>query len=81
MQAPSNATDMMQQFLSAAGVKPGDLEARQKQGRLSFAATAYAMKNPTCCQACRFLSQAVDSLIGDATKEISTDAAGVSSQP
>ena len=60
---------MLGQALGAGPADNSELEARAKQGRLTFAATVGALRNGCTCEPCVLLRQAVDLLLADTKKE------------
>jgi len=63
----------------AAGHADQEMLSRLQQGRITFAATIWALKGECPCQACQLLRRAVEGLLGDVYKEIEGD--GVNPNP
>lgn len=55
--------------------------ARLQQGRLTFAATLYALQGKCPCQGCQLLRNAVNILLGDVYKEVTESGTGANNPP
>jgi hypothetical protein len=63
----------MEQLMGNSGAANTGMETRAKQGRLSFAATMFAVKAGCDCGACKLLRQAMDEVTNEAFKEAGID--------
>lgn len=70
---PALANQLLQQLAGQVPVSSDDLEARARQGRLTFAATIAASRSDCQCEPCQLLRKALDGLLADARKDIAID--------
>ena len=76
MQDPKALAEAALKLAGGDAEATADLESRAQQGRLSFAATMYAIKSGCDCGACQLLRKATDALTADTFKEVGIDAPG-----
>jgi len=67
------AEQLLRALTGQAQSTPSDLEARTTQSRLTFAATIIAGRSNCSCEPCLLLRRALDTLLGDAMKEVSVE--------